>query len=111
MQLRLIFQLMVDLHHPLYNRPLAYVHLFTEPVSACPNSQLYKVSKMVHGDGQDLRPLGIVVDAASVARSIHLIPHYGTKVHKCLNAQNALELCESFWVNCFLDKETYQAVY
>jgi hypothetical protein len=110
-QLRLIFQLEVDQKHPLFNRPLAYVHLFTLTSTACPNSQLYKVSKEECGTGRNRRPLGVVVELTSIARAIHLIPHYGSAVHERLNSQNSLDLCQTFWVNSFLDKETYQAVY
>ena len=110
-QLRLIFQLEVDQEHPLFNRPLAYVHLFTPISTMCPNSQLYKVSKEEHGRGRNRRPLGVVVELASISRAIHLIPHYGPAVHKDLNSRNSLDLCQTFWVNSFLDKETYQAVY
>ena len=110
-QLRLIFQLEVDQKHPLYNRPLAYVHLFTLTSTACPNSKLYKVSKEECSRGGTRRPLGAVVELTSIARAIHLIPHYGPAVHRCLNSNNSLDLCQTFWVNSFLDKETYQAVY
>ena len=77
----------------------------------CPNSQLYKVSKEEYGRGGNRRPLGVVVELTSIARAIHLIPHYGPTVHKRLNSKNSLDLCRTFWVNSFLDKETYQAVY
>lgn len=110
-QLRLIFQLEVDQKHPLFNRPLAYVHLFTLTSAACPNSQLYKVSKEERSRGRNRQPLGVVVELTSIARPIHLIPHYGRAVHECLNSKNSLDLCQTFWVNSFLDKETYQAVY
>lgn len=110
-QLRLIFQLEVDKKHPLFNRPLAYVHLFTMTSTACPNSQLYKVSKEECSRGGNRQPLGMVVELSSIARAIHLIPHYGPAVHKSLNSKNSLDLCQTFWVNSFLDKETYQAVY
>lgn len=110
-QLRLIFQLEVDQKHPLFNRPLAYVHLFTPTSNMCPNSQLYKVSKEEYRRGGNLQPLGVVVELTSIARAIHLIPHYGPAVHKSLNSKNSLDLCQTFWVNSFLDKETYQAVY
>ena len=77
----------------------------------CPNSQLYKVSKEEYIRGGNRQPLGVVVELTSIARAIHLVPHYGAAVHKQLNAQNSLDLCKTFWVNSFLDKETYQAVY
>ena len=110
-QLRLIFQLEVNQSHPLFNRPLAYVHLFTPTSMVCPNSHLYKVSKEEYSKGGNRWPLGVVVELTSIARAIHLIPHYGPAVHKHLNSNNSLDLCQSFWLNSFLDKETYQAVY
>ena len=110
-QLRLIFQLKVDQKHPLFNHPLAYVHLFTPTSTMCPNSQLYKVSKEEYQRGRIRRPLRVVVELTSIARAIHLIPDYGPAVHTCLNSKNSLDLCQTFWVNSFLDKETYQAVY
>jgi hypothetical protein len=66
---------------------------------------------MDNGADRDARPLGTVVDIASIARAIHLIPDYGAMVHPGLNAMNTLEFCQYFWINCFLDKETHQAVY
>ena len=110
-QLRLIFQLEVDQKHPLFNCPLAYVHLFMPTSMACPNPQLYKVSKEECSRGRNRQPLRVVVELTSIALAIHLIPHYGPAVHKCLNSKNSLDLCQTFWVNSFLDKETYQAVY
>ena len=110
-QLRLIFQVEVDQKHPLFNRPLAYVHLFTMTSTLCPNLQLYRVSKEEYSTGRNQQPLGMVVELTSIAWAIHLIPHYSPAVHKSLNSKNSLDLCQEFWVNSFLDKETYQAVY
>ena len=110
-QLCLLFQLEVDQKHPLSNRPLAYVHLFMLTSMACPNSHLYKVSKEECSRGRNWQPLGVVVELTSIAWAIHLIPHYGPAIHECLNSKNSLNLCHTFWVNSFLDKETYQAVY
>ena len=77
----------------------------------CPNSQLYKVSKEEYSRGGVRQPLGMVMELTSIAWAIHLILHYGHTIHKCLNSKNSLDLCQTFWVNSFLDKETYQAVY
>ena len=112
-QIRLLFELKVAQNHPLQDQQLAYVHVFT-PLghsSMCPHSQMYQVSKMAHGVDNQAQPLGMVVEVASIARAVHLIPDYGSTVHPVLNAANCLDLCQTFWVNCFLDKETYQAVY
>jgi hypothetical protein len=112
-QIRLLFELMLTPNHPLQGRKLAYVHEFTPigPLSMCPHSQMYRVSKMVHGVGDQAQPLGMVVEVASISRAIHLIPDYGSMIHRSLNAANCLDVCRNFWINCFLDKETYQAVY
>ena len=112
-QTRLIYELKVAPNHPLQNRQLAYVHIFTPPghLSMCPHSQMYRVSKVVRGVGDQAQPLGMVVEVASIARAVQLIPDYGCEIHPSLNAANCLDLCQTFWINCFLDKETYQAVY
>jgi hypothetical protein len=112
-QIRLLFELMLTPNHPLQGRQLAYVHVFTPlgPSSMCPHSQMYRVSKLVCGAGDQVQPLGMVVEVTSISQAIHLIPDYGPMIHPRLNAANCLDLCQNFWINCFLDKETYQAVY
>lgn len=112
-QIRLLFELMLTQNHPLQGRQLAYVHVFTPigPSSTCPDSQMYRVSKLVHKVGNQVQSVGMVVEVASISRAIHLIPDYGSTIHPSLNATNCLDVCQDFWINCFLDKETYQAVY
>jgi hypothetical protein len=68
-QIRLLYELNVSPNHPLQDQQLAYVHVFTplSPSSMCPHSQMYRVSKMVHGVGDQVQPLGMVVEVASIA--------------------------------------------
>lgn len=54
---------------------------------------------------------GDIVELTDIWRPVQLIPKFGTICPKEWTADNAVELADTFLVNCFLDKETYQSVY
>jgi hypothetical protein len=70
---------------------------------------MYVVERSRRSDGS---PLGDVVPLAAIARPIDLVPKFTASFDfNLINADNVLEEWDKFYVNCFWDKETYQAVY
>jgi hypothetical protein len=55
--------------------------------------------------------LGDVIDITTFVRPLHLVPKFGQEVDPALTQKNALSIAKNFYVNCFWDKEIYQAVY
>jgi hypothetical protein len=56
-------------------------------------------------------PIGSIIECSLIARAIQLVPRFGAVAAKELNATNSMDLCESYFLNSFADKEIYQAVY
>lgn len=65
---------------------------------------------MCRFDGKE-HPSGDVIELASVARQIQLIPKYGKTVDRRLTLDNSADIVPSYYLNSFLDKQSYQAVY
>jgi hypothetical protein len=104
-----VFQLNVIKEHPLYKVPLAYVLRFSKPKPAAePDINMYKVEAIRDADG---RRYGKVVALKSIARLIQLIPVYGAHVNPGLTAENSMDVWKFYYINSFMDKETYQAVW
>lgn len=56
---------------------------------------------------------GDVIELDAIVRSLHLVPKFpkSSDIPEEWKSENVLELCNSFYVNCFWEKEIYQAVY
>lgn len=107
-QVRLVFRLQFASRHPMHLVPLAYVQWFSKPRRVAEQDiDMYEV-KRLRDDG---RHCGSVVKLSSIARLVQLIPRFGASVPPEMNVHNSTELCKVFYVNSFMDKEVYRAVY
>jgi Plavaka transposase len=108
-QVRLIFKPRLPIHHPLHDLPMAYVYWFSKPSPRAERDiNMYKL-QYLRGAG-NARIGGIVV-LSSISRLIQMVPVYGPQVNPQLSSDNSMDLCQSYYVNSFMDKETYQAVW
>jgi hypothetical protein len=105
----MIFRLWFDdPRNPLHLVPLLYVQWFSNPRRIEKDINMYLVDRILTRDD---RPLGEVIRLNSVTRQIQLIPKFGKGIRSFINSTNSLDVCKSFWVNSFMDKEVYQAVW
>jgi hypothetical protein len=108
-QVRLIFKPRLPIHHPLHDIPMAYVYWFSNPSPTAERDiNMYKLQYM-RGAGN--ARIGGIVLLSSVSRLIQMAPVYGPQVNPQLSSDNSMDLCQSYYVNSFMDKETYQAVW
>ena len=113
-QVRTVFQLpkntipelfpMVDLDTvPTH---LAYVEWFS-PIPSTPdtNLQMYRVSRLVQNGHRQ----ATIIPVHSISSSIHLFPRFGnhTGTPPGWNTYSVMELCQSFYINPFSDRNTY----
>ena len=84
---------------------LAYVEWFS-PIPSIPdaNHQMYKVSRLVDNATERRRASVIPVD--SIIFSIHLFPWFGQYTSEW-NTYLVIELCHTFYINPFSDRDTY----
>ena len=82
---------------------LAYVEWFS-PIPSTPdsNSLLYKVSRLV----QNGRRVASVITVDSIHSSVHLLPRFGEDP-PVWNTFSVLELCHSFYINPFSDRDSF----
>jgi hypothetical protein len=107
-QVRAIFKPHFPKHHALNGVPLAYVQWFSRPSQADKSTQMYVVKRAMDSKGMFK---GDVIELASIARLIQLIPKFGPVASQELNIQNSMDILISYYVNSFADKENYQIVY
>jgi hypothetical protein len=108
-QVRLVFQPNLPILHPWHGTPLACVYWFSKvPVSPERNINMYKV-RYLHDD-ENRRVCGIV-PLSSICRLLQLVPIFGPRMNPQLNASNSMDVWSSYYINSFMDKETYQAVW
>ncbi|KAK7017889.1 hypothetical protein VNI00_018532 [Paramarasmius palmivorus] len=90
---------------------LAYIEWFT-PFKRGPerNHLMYKVSRAFRPDNPSAR-LTAVIPVDSICRSVHLIPRFGSHAPQEWKSSNVLELCDTFFVNDFVDRATYATIY
>lgn len=68
---------------------------------------MYEVQHAVDHAGTRL---GSVVRLGAIRRSCHLVPKWGTKANLAWTNDNILDLCSTFYVNDFLDRDLYMTV-
>ncbi|KAG8824504.1 hypothetical protein FRC17_009084 [Serendipita sp. 399] len=108
-QMRLIFTLRLPPTHPLHGTPLAYVYWFSDPSSRPErNINMYQV-RYLRGD--DRRRIGGIIPLNSICRLLQLVPKYGSCVNPELTKENSMDVWKDYYINSFMDKETYQAVW
>jgi hypothetical protein len=97
------------MNHPLYQVPLAYVYWFSNPPrKAEPNINMYKLH-YIRGDN-NVRTGGIVL-LSSITRLVQMVPAYGATVNPDFTVANSMDRWRHYYLNSFMDKETYQAVW
>lgn len=108
-QARLFFCLTVPEAHKLHNVPLVYIHWFSKPLPhAEKNILMYAVKRLHNEDGL---PKAGIVELASVARFIQLVPRFTAKIAPEVTYHTSSDICKWYLINSFTDKELYQAVY
>ncbi|KAH8976730.1 hypothetical protein EDB92DRAFT_1810600 [Lactarius akahatsu] len=108
-QVRVVFQLPSKVIHQVFLSPdialpthLAYVEWFS-PIPTTPDSNdLYKVSRLT----QNGRHLASVIPVDSLFSSVHLLPRFGPETSEW-NTFSVLELCRSFYVNPFSNRDVF----
>ncbi|KAI0055018.1 hypothetical protein BV25DRAFT_1816215 [Artomyces pyxidatus] len=89
-------------------RHMAYVEWFVPFQDAAEdNHEMYRLTRML----KDGRRVASVIPVANIRRSVHLFPKFGPVAPREWTSYNVLELCDVFYVNCFLDHHTYITVY
>jgi hypothetical protein len=73
---------------------------------------MYRVKRIYHqdGTGRIFRPGGII-PLTVVTCAVELIPMYGSKMDRTINATNAMEICDEYYLNTFSDKEVFNTMH
>ncbi|KAG1731873.1 hypothetical protein EDD22DRAFT_788370 [Suillus occidentalis] len=109
-QVRLIFSIpamATQLLFPPANQPpnhLAYVEWFT-PFSATPDPRhgMYKVTRFIRSGER----VASIIPVSNISRSVHLIPKFRAIVPRHWTSNNVLEECDTFFVNCYIDRHSF----
>ncbi|KAI0063046.1 hypothetical protein BV25DRAFT_1802716 [Artomyces pyxidatus] len=89
-------------------RHMAYVEWFTPFQDAAEdNHEMYRLMRTM----KDGRRVASIIPVANIRRSVHLFPKFGPVAPRHWTSSNVLDLCDVFYVNCFLDRHTYITVY
>ncbi len=72
------------------------------------NLNMFEVVRSLRSNGDRK---GEIIKLTDIWRSVQLIPKFGKACPEEWTCDTAVELANVFFVNCFLDKETYQSVY
>jgi hypothetical protein len=108
-QLRAIFRPALPRVHPLFGTTLAYVYWFSDLAPAAEKDILmYRVRPK---KGEDNHREGEVIELQAIHRLVQLIPIHGSVINPDLSSENCIDRWHQFYINSFMDKETYQAVY
>jgi hypothetical protein len=85
---------------------LAYIEWYTR-ISNPPDRflLLYKISPLRDQNGGHICS---IIPLANIRRSVHLFPKFGPTAPQEWTSSNVLDLCSSFYVNCFTDRHLYR---
>lgn len=86
--------------------PLAYVEYFTPFTTQRKDNELYAVKRSWKAGRRE----SAVISIEAIRCSCHLIPIFGGRVDPSWTSDNVLELCDSFYLNSYLDIETFQMI-
>ncbi|KAG2154486.1 uncharacterized protein EDB93DRAFT_1132677 [Suillus bovinus] len=86
-----------------YSRPLAYVEWFTPFREPDESSGLRQISRST----RHLRLNSAVIHVDEIIRPSHLIPKMGQSVDPTWTSANVYELASEFYLNTFIDLETF----
>ena len=110
-QVRVVFEIPNRVIEEVFTAPntpppgyLAYVEWFSPiPVTRGPNHLLYKVTRLTQNGCRRAS----IIPVTSIIRSVHLLPSFGLHTPREWNTFTVLELCNSFYINPFSDRENY----
>jgi hypothetical protein len=71
---------------------------------------MYRV-KYLYEENARNRRIGRVIPLSLVTRLVQLVPKFSSLEDRQLSAHNSMDICPEFYINPFMDKETYQAVW
>ena len=85
-------------------RYLAYVEWFSQiPLNHGSNHQLHRVSRLAPNGQRHAS----IIPVDYILRSVHLFPFFGPQAPRTWNTFNVLEVCNTFYVNPFSDRDNY----
>ena len=110
-QVRVVFEIPSKVVHDVFlgsettpPQHLAYVEWFSPiPANPGPNHLLYKVSRLTHHE----RRCASIIPVDTILRSVHLLPIFGQRMSRDWNSFSVLELCNTFYVNAFSDRDSH----
>ncbi|KAG2076452.1 hypothetical protein BDR04DRAFT_1002735, partial [Suillus decipiens] len=54
---------------------------------------------------------GSIIPLTAVTCTVELIPVFGSKMDRTITATNAMEICDEYYLNTFLDKEVFNTMH
>ena len=106
--MRLIFQLRVLCSHPLYNVPLAFVYWFSDQDYKEMPLDMYSIQ---YRRNPDKTRVGGIVRLSSFSRLVQLVPVFGSLANPALTSENSMDEWRKYYINPFMDKESYQSLW
>ncbi|KAG2365018.1 hypothetical protein BDR07DRAFT_1470591 [Suillus spraguei] len=109
-QIRAIFSIQERdarfLFPPAHQPPkhLAYIEWF-KPFPSTPDSRhgMYKINRLVRSGER----VASIIPVSNIVRSVHLIPKFGPVAPHHWTSNNVLEECDTFFVNCYIDRHSF----
>ena len=95
-QVRVIFQLPQE--YGTFPHPLAYVEWFMGFSTPVTDLGMYQISRSSHSHRRQVS----IIPITQIKCSIHLIPKFGKQMDPSWTADDVLERCKYFYVNCYL---------
>lgn len=106
----MVFSLELPSDHPLHQRMMGFVYWYTslEGESKEPDINMFKVSNLYQ---QDRQRRGGIVPLQCIKRLLQLIPVFGDRLNRSWTVKNVMDLEIEYYINPFMDRESYQAVW
>ena len=83
---------------------LAYVEWFSQlPATPDPIHGMYKVSRLIQNEERHAS----IIPVESILCSVHLFPRFSPNMPQAWNSSTVLEHCKTFYVNPFVNRQSY----